>query len=103
VREAADEVGGAIQRVDDPGGSAGVRAGGAPFLADEDVSREGAEEDLLHERLALAVGARDDVVAPLLLDLRRVERTEVPEEELTRAVGGLQGGVERARALHQCR
>jgi hypothetical protein len=97
VREAADEVGRPVERVDDPGRRERIAPGKTALLADEDVPRVRREEDLTDERLALAVGARDDVVLRLLLDLGRVERAEVREEERPGRVGRLPGHVERGR------
>ena len=68
MRNAVDEVGGAVQRVDDPKEVAG---GGrvAALLGQDAVARELPEDGLLDGLLGLAVDAGDKVILPLAFDV----------------------------------
>ena len=92
VRHAAQEIGGAVDRIDHPQGRAGPAPGAAPFLAEQIVLREGIAQARAHQLLDRTVGDAHDVLHPLELDLQLRAPVEVVERELARLSGHGAGG-----------
>jgi len=99
VREAVQEVGGAVERVDDPldgvAGAALARTGDrAALLAEEGVVGIGAADGGDDVRLGHLVDLADEVVAALARHLERVEAVEAADDEVRGAARGAHGDVE---------
>ena len=91
-REAVHEVGGAVQRVDDPDGVAA--AAGAALLGEEGVVGVGRADVLDDRALGGAVDLGDEVVAALGGDVQAVEPDQAADDDFARAAGGADGDVE---------
>ena len=92
VRHAAQEIGGAVDRIDHPQGRAGPALGAAAFLAEQIVLRIGAAQARAHQVLDRPVGDAHDVLHPLELDLELRAPVEVVERELAGLSGHGAGG-----------
>ena len=94
------EIGGAVERIDDPG-VAGVGAGGgAAFLAEEAVARTGLGELGFERFFGLAVGGGDEIARALE---RHLEVLDLAEVALQRPRGFARRGdhhVEEGGVLH---
>ena len=88
---ALEEVGRAVQRIDDPDGG-GVNARCPGLLSDEAVLGKAARHQRLDHRLRLAIGPRDEVVGTLLLD----NQVAAPTVEFAKMCASLTCG------LHRC-
>ena len=94
VRNAVQEVGGAVERIDDPA-MALVGAGmGAAFLAEETVIRPRLGKFFAHDRFGLAVGGSDEIARPLQRHLQVLDLAEIAFEASPGAVRGLDHDVE---------
>ena len=69
VRDAVEEIDGAVDGVDDPLPRGGLVAGGA-FLAEDDVVRASGEDSGFEEDLGFAVEGEFDVVGEFFIDLK---------------------------------
>ena len=82
LRDAMQEVGRAVQRINDPA----VRAVGAldllAFLAEEAIGRTGLEKFLAHDLLGAKVGLRDEVTGAFHGNLQVLHFTEIARERL---------------------
>ena len=90
-REAVHEVGGAVERVDEPADLGALAAG---LLAEERELGGGVVQHRLHRGLARGVGVADPVARPLLADVRAPRRTRRarPRHRPRRRVGRRRGG-----------
>jgi hypothetical protein len=91
VREAVQEVGGAVERVDDPQPVA--LAVGAAFLGQHRVVRVRLADGVHDLGLGAAVHVGDEVVAPLARHLQRVGTVEVAHDEVAGRARGRHGDV----------
>jgi hypothetical protein len=91
-REAVQEVGRAVQRVDDPD-VLGIAAGAA-FLGEEGVVRVAALHGADDVLLGHAVDFADEVVAALGVDLDGVELVDVADDEVAGAARGADADVQ---------
>ena len=94
MRNAVQEVGGAVERIDDPAMGlvgAGMRAA---FLAQEAVIRPRLGKLLAHDRFGLAVGGGDEIARPLQRYLQVLDLAEIALEASSGAVRGLDHDVE---------
>ena len=92
VRHAAQEIGGAVDRIDHPQGRAGPALRAAAFLAEQIVLRPGAAQARAHQVLDRTVGDAHHVLHPLELDLQLRAPAEVIERQLARLSGDGAGG-----------
>ena len=67
IGDRADEIGGAVDRVDHPG-EAGCAGFGAVFLAHDAVIGEGIGQGGAHEQFDLAIRLADEILMALLVD-----------------------------------
>jgi len=89
------EVGGAVQRVDDPDELAVLRAVHAAGLFGQDaVARVGAEQDLDDRGFRRVVDLAREVVRPLVRDLQDVQVLRTPVDDRPGSTSGLDGDVE---------
>lgn len=84
------EVGGAVQRIDDPGVGLVGALDHAALLAQEAVAGAGLFEDFEDHLLGLVVGGGDEVGGTFLGDLQLGDLAEVASQ----APSGLAGGVD---------
>ena len=80
MRDAVEEIGGAVERVDDP---AMVRVGAlglAAFLEQQPVARPGALQLGLQRALGAQIGGRDKIAGPLDRDLQLLDLAEIALE-----------------------
>ena len=101
VRQAVQEVGGAVERIDDP--AIVRRAAGldAALLHDEAVVGPAALQLLLDHLLGAAVGGRDEVARPLDRDLQLLDLAEIAGEQARGLGGGADHDLETGGAGHQ--
>ena len=101
LRNAVQEIGGAVERIDDPGvGPVGAFVPAA-FLAEEAVARARLGKFGAQRLLGLAVGGGDEIARALERDLQILDLAEVA---LERARGLARGGdhdVDEGGMLHQ--
>ena len=103
MRDAVQEIGGAVERIDDPAVGlvgAGVRAA---FLAEEAVIGPRLGEVLAHDLLGAAVGGGDEIARSLQRDLQVLDLAEIALEAAAGARGGLDHDVEDCGMLHGLR
>ena len=91
-REAVHEVGGAVERIDEPADLGALAAG---LLAEERELGGGVVQHRLHRGLAGGVGVADPVARPLLADVRARAPKRVEHDPGT-GPGGTSGGAEEA-------
>lgn len=89
MRQAVQEVGGAVQRVDDPAAGRILARLFAGFLADPAIVRPCGAQFFLDDALGLAVGAADEVARALDRDLKVLDLAEVLDEAAARLARGL--------------
>ncbi|MNQ85683.1 hypothetical protein D3C85_1008550 [compost metagenome] len=96
VRNAADEVGGAIQRIDDPQvvGAFALAFQQATFFAEDAVVRVGLAQGLDNGELGSAVDLGDVVLGVLLIDGDNVQAFDRAENQFTGAASGAQGDIQ---------
>jgi len=92
-RHTVQEIGGAIERIDDPDVIAlRVAARGAgSLLGDDAVARVGAEQRIYNRRFRVAVDFADEIARPLAVDGQPVEVTGAVLNDF----GGFAGGLDR--------
>ena len=94
MRDAVQEIGGAVERIDDPAVGlvgAGVRAA---FLAEKAVIRPRLGEFLAHDLFGAAVGGGDEIARALQRDLQVLDLAEIALEAAAGAVRRLDHDVE---------
>ena len=94
MRNAVQEIGGAVERIDDPAVAlvgAGVRAA---FLAEEAVIRPRLGELFAHRLLGAAVGGGDEIARPLQRHLQMLDLAEIALEPAPGAMRRLDHDVE---------
>ena len=103
MRDAVQEIGGAVERIDDPA-MARIGAGArAAFLAEEAVIRPRLQKLLAHDLLGAAVGGGDEIARPLQRHLQVLDFAEIALEAAPGAVGGLDHDVEDGGVRHGLR
>ena len=80
MRDAVEEVGGAVERIDDPGVGLVIAHAGAAFLADEAVTRTRLGEIGVKHFLGAPVGHGDEIGGPLQRYLQILDLAEVALE-----------------------
>src|SRR3954447_11012832 len=101
VRQAVEEVGGAVERVDDPAVVRRAPGLDAALLHDEPVVGTAALELFLDQALGAAVGGGDEVAGSLDRDLELLDLAEVAGEQAGRARRGANHDLEIGGAGHQ--
>ena len=79
MRDAAEEIGGAVDRVDDPQRRALLAE--PALLAEHGIVAEGGAEALHDQVLGLLVGLRDEILPALVLDRQRAATAIVVERQ----------------------
>ena len=100
MRDAVQEIGGAVERIDDPAVGLVGAVADAAFLAEEAVIRPRLGKFLAHDFLGAAVGGGDEVARPLDRDLEVLDLAEVALEAAAGAVRGLDHDVEDGGVEH---
>src|SRR6266852_1127510 len=100
MRDAVQEVQGAVERIDDPAVALVAAFAGAAFLADEPIARPRMLELRAHDILGVPVGAGHEIGRPLERDLQLLELAEIALERAARLVRGLDHHVEQGGAEH---
>ncbi|MCY1508910.1 hypothetical protein D9M68_432350 [compost metagenome] len=96
VRNATDEVGGAVQRVDDPQviGAFALAFQQAAFFAEDAVVRVGLAQGLDDGELGCAIDLGDVILGVLLVDGDNVQALDRAENQFTGAASGAQGDIQ---------
>ena len=84
MRDAVQEIGGAVERVDDPAVALVAALAGAAFLEQHAVAGPGAAELGLERALGLEVGGRDEIARPLDRDLQLLDLAEIADQPARR-------------------
>ena len=95
VRNAVQEVGGAVERVDDPGVALVVALAGAAFLADKAITRPCLGEVCVQHLLGTPVGHGDEIGGPLQRHLKVFDLAEVALETAAGAARGFDHDVDK--------
>jgi hypothetical protein len=93
-RKARDEVGRAVERIDDPGAPLAAGAPPAPLLPEEAVLRVAVTDPRDDDLLALFVRAGDEVVRTLLGDGVAGELSPVALDQVAAGAGGIGGDLD---------
>ena len=80
MRNAVQEIGGAVERVDDPAVALVGARDGAAFLAEKAVIRPRLGEFLAHDLLGAAVGGGDEIARPFDRHLQMLDLAEIALE-----------------------
>ncbi len=101
LRNAVQEIGGAVERIDDPGMALVGALARAAFLADEAVAGSRFREVGVEHLLGALVGERDEIGRALQRDLQMLDLAEVALQAAAGAARGLdhdvdEGGIEHA-------
>ena len=100
MRNAVQEIGGAIERIDDPPMilvGAGARAA---FFAEKAVVRPRLGEFLIDDFLGPPVGGGDEIARALERDLQMLDLAEIALEAAAGPIGGLDHDVKDGGMLH---
>ena len=100
MRNAVQEVGGAVERVDIPGVAFVRTVDPAAFLADERVAGARSHQFVAQCLLGLAVGGGDEIRRPLDGDLQLLDLAEIAIELPRRLACGFHHHVEEGGVLH---
>jgi hypothetical protein len=101
LRNAVQEIGRAVERIDNPGMRL-VRAGPlAPFLAEKAIARSGLDQLFVQDFFGPAVGGADEIGRPFHGDLQVLDLAEIPLERAARASHGLDHHIEESGAEHR--
>ena len=99
-RNAVQEIGGAIERIDDPAMGASRAVGGAGFLGQEAIARPRLGEFLDQRLLGLPVGGGDEIARPLDRHLKVLDLAEIARQRTAGLHDGGDHDVEKGRAGH---
>ena len=88
MRDAVEEVGGAVERIDDPARLVGIALDLAAFLEQEAPVGPRVAQFLDDRLLGALVGHRDEVGRPLAADLQLLDLAEVAPQPRRRLAGG---------------
>ena len=94
MRDAVQEVGGAVERIDDPAVALIAAGVGAAFLAEEAVVGPRLGQFAAHDLLGAPVGGGDEIARALHRDLQVLDLAEIALEAAAGAIGGLDHDVE---------
>ena len=100
MRDAVQEVGGAVERIDDPGVALVVALAGAAFLADEAVTRPRLGEVGVEHFLGALVGQRDEIGRSLQRHLKVLDLAEIALEAAAGAARGFDHDVDKGGMQH---
>ena len=101
LRDAVQEIGGAVERIDDPGvGLVGALAVAA-FLADEAVARARFRKIGIEHFLGALVGERDEVGGPFQRHLQMLDLAEIALEIAAGAARGLDHDIDDGGIQHE--
>ncbi len=89
VRHAVQEVGGSVQRVDDPAPGPVLRPGGAGFLHQEGVAGARLVQFLLQRLFGAQIGLGDEIGRAFDADLQLLDFGKVAQQPLRRLLGGV--------------
>ncbi|MNS95037.1 hypothetical protein D3C72_1292770 [compost metagenome] len=95
MRNAVQEVGGAIKRIHDPAMRAIATLFLATFFTQEVIGRAGLHQFIAHDLFGFQIRLRDEIARPLDRDLEVLHFTEVTRQRLTRLDGGLNHDIEK--------
>ena len=100
MRNAVQEIGGAVERIDDPAMAlvgAGTRAA---FLAEKAIGRPRLGEFLVDDLLGAAVGGGDEIARPLERHLQMLDLAEIALEAAPGTARGLDHDIEHGGMQH---
>src|SRR6516164_1415430 len=101
LRDAVQKIGGAVERIDDPGvGFVGALARAA-FLADETVARPRLGKVGVEHLFGALVGKRDEIGRPLQRNLQMLDLPEIVLQAAAGAARGLDHDVDEGGVQHQ--
>src|SRR6202171_6804786 len=100
MRNAVQEIGGAVERIDDPAMTFVGAGAGATFLAEKAVSRPRLGQFLVDDLLGAAVGGGDEIARPLERHLQMLDLAEIALEAAPGAARGLDHDIEDGGMQH---
>ena len=100
MRNAVQEIGGAVERIDDPAMGLVGAVARAAFLAEKAVARPRLGQFLAHDLLGAAVGGGDEIARPLQRHLQVLDLAEIALEAAPGAARGLDHDVEDGGMQH---
>src|SRR5258707_14072595 len=100
MRDAVQEIGRAIERIDDPAVTRVGAGARAAFLAEEAVSRPRLGQFLVDDLLGAAIGGGDEVARPLERHLQMLDLAEIALEAPPGTARGLDHDIETGGMQH---
>src|ERR1700675_3855508 len=100
MRDAVQEIGGAVERIDDPAMTRVGAGAGATFLAEKAVSRPRLGQFLVDDLLGAAVGGGDEIARPLERHLQMLDLAEIALEAAPGTARGLDHDIEDGGMQH---
>lgn len=101
LRDAVQEVGGAVQGIDDPGVALVGALTGAALFADEAVAGPGLGEVLVEDLFRALVGERDEIRGTLQRDLEMLDLAEIALEAAAGATRCLDHDIDSGGIQHE--
>ena len=102
MRNAVQEIGGAIERVDDPAVGLVAALMRAAFLTEKAVIRPRLGKVLAHDRLGAVIGGGDEIARPLHGNLQMLDLAEIALETAAGAMRGLDHDIDDGGVEHGC-
>ena len=100
MRDAVQEIGGAVERIDDPAMALVGAGAGAAFLAEKAVGRPRLGQFLVDDLLGAAVGGGDEIARPLERHLQMLDLAEIALEAAPGTARGLDHDIEHGGMQH---
>ena len=100
MRDAVQEIGGAVERIDDPAMRPVGADMGAAFLAEKAVIRPRLGELLAQDRFGAVIGGGDEIARPFHRHLQVLDLAEIALEAAPGPERGLDHDIEECGAMH---
>ena len=98
MRDAVQEIGRAVERIDDPAMMRVAALGGAAFLEQQAIAGAGPRQFVLQRALGSEVGGRDEFARPLDRDLQLLDLAEIADQAARRFQSGVRHHIDHRRA-----
>ena len=100
MRNAVQEVGGAVERIDDPAMALVGAGAGAAFLAEEAVFGPGLGQFLVNDLFGAPIGGGDEIARALQRDLKVLDLAEIALETAAGTARRLEHDIEDCGVEH---